>query len=359
MIVTSTGFSNTGSSAITHILSEFSLVQNSGKTTEFRLLYDADCICDLEYNLITNPHRHNTSNAIKRFKKFVDFNTNPLLNHHYEKIFNNQFKKLSYEYINDICDLIYKGMYFGDVYNRGKLFWFVNRCYQKVITYVCKFRKLLSILPLNIVPKNELCYAGTFSEKKFLQATKKYIKNLLEVANGKNVKYTLIDQFFPPSNVDHYFRFIPDDEECKVFIVQRDPRDLYCIAKCFLNNRIIPTESAEVFCDWFLWTRGQAVKSKDKDRVMYIQFEDLVYKYEQTRKKICKFVGIDINSECKQKSNFDPLKSINNTQTFIRFKDKVDSKEIEYIEKKLGKYCYNFPKDGVQPDFSKLNMYNT
>ena len=93
MIITSTGFSNTGSSAITHILSEFSVVQNSDKTTEFRLLYDADCICDLEYNLITNPHRHNTSNAIKRFKKFVDFNTNPLLNHHYEKIFKSQFKK--------------------------------------------------------------------------------------------------------------------------------------------------------------------------------------------------------------------------------------------------------------------------
>ena len=99
MIIIPTGFYNTGSSAITHLLMEVEGVKDADSTYEIRILFDPDTIRDLEYHLVEMPHRQYTSYAIKRFKKWIDFNSNPLCNHHYEKLCKGQFRKISYEYI--------------------------------------------------------------------------------------------------------------------------------------------------------------------------------------------------------------------------------------------------------------------
>ena len=85
LIITTTGFYNTGSSAITHMLSEFDGIDNKSGVYEMRFIYDPDCISDLEYNLIENPHRHNTSYSLVRFKKYIDFNSNNLTTKNYVK----------------------------------------------------------------------------------------------------------------------------------------------------------------------------------------------------------------------------------------------------------------------------------
>lgn len=357
MIITSTGFFNTGSSAITQILQEFAKVESSGDVNEIRLLYDTDCIGDLEYNLIDTPHRHNTSNAVKRFKKFVDFNTNPLLNHHYEAIFNNKFKSLSYDYINRICDIIYPGFYYEDSYNRGKLYWFINRCYQKIIRMLFQNTKFKKLFSPDLCSGKELCYGGTYSPAKFLKETKSYVGALLKEYNKKKSEYILFDQFLPPTNIDRYLRYIPDNQDIRVFVVDRDPRDLYFTAKYFTRSGVVPVDNVDIFCDWYLWTRGQAKKKAKSKDVMYVQFEDLIYNYENMRKKICKFAGIDIKSKCTQKAYFNPSKSVNNTQVWKRFRN-INKEELKTIEKKLAEYCYSFPTDGIQPDYSKLNMFD-
>lgn len=355
-LITSTGFFNTGSSAATNILQEFETVNCRGDVNEIRLLFDTDCISDLEYNLVDNPHRHNTSNAVKRFKKFVDFSSNPLMDHHYEHIFNGKFKKLSYQYISDLCDVVYKGQYFGDAYNRGKLFWFLNRCYQKIIRVLFSARRMPKWITRSLVSNKELAYAGTFSEEKFLKTTNTYISNLLE-AMGQQSDFYLIDQFFPPTNPKRYLRYIPSNIETKVFIIDRDPIDLFLTDKYFLNSGLIPSYDVNVYCDWFLWTRGQSEKFEMPENVIRLQFEDFIYNYDDTRRKICKFVGLDIDSPCNQFSCFDPKKSVNNTQLIKRFKS-VNKDEIDIIRNRLNKYCYNFPTDGIQPDYSKMNMFD-
>ena len=40
---------------------------------EFRFVQDPDGICDLEYNLVLNNHRHNSGYAIKRYEKNVKY----------------------------------------------------------------------------------------------------------------------------------------------------------------------------------------------------------------------------------------------------------------------------------------------
>ena len=355
-LITSTGFFNTGSSAITDILQEFKVVNNKGDVNEIRLLYETDCISDLEYNLVDNPHRHNTSNAIKLFKKFIDFSSNPLLDHHYEQIFNGNFKKISYKYINELCDFVYNGVYHGDVYNKGKIFWFLNRCYQKLIRIVFSTKKMPSWVSTSLLNNNEQAFAGTFSEKKFLSATNKYVSDLLETM-GKNSEFYLIDQFLPPTNLQRYLRYIPSNLETKVFIIDRDPVDLYLTDKYFFYSGVIPSYDVNVYCNWFLWTRGQSEKFEIPENVLRLNFEDMIYRYNETREKICSFVGLDINSECKQFTCFDPKKSINNTQLIKRFQT-INKDEVNTIRDRLGKYCYKFPTDGLQPDYSKMNLFS-
>ena len=66
-----TGSYGTGSSAVADLIKEFDNVSCVDRT-EIRILYDPDGISDLEYNLIENPNRHNTSHAIKRFLRMAE-----------------------------------------------------------------------------------------------------------------------------------------------------------------------------------------------------------------------------------------------------------------------------------------------
>lgn len=91
ILIIPTGFYNTGSSVVTNILEEIDGIATFEGVNEWRILYDPDCVRDLEYHLLENPHRQNTAYAMKRFKKYIDFNSNRLFNHHYEKICNGKF----------------------------------------------------------------------------------------------------------------------------------------------------------------------------------------------------------------------------------------------------------------------------
>ena len=68
MILTVTGCYGTGSSAVTDLIREFEGI-SCVSDSEIRILHDPDGVSDLEYSLIENPNRHNSSQSIKRFKK--------------------------------------------------------------------------------------------------------------------------------------------------------------------------------------------------------------------------------------------------------------------------------------------------
>ena len=69
-IITCASYYGSGSSAVTDLISESSEVFSLGEY-EYRFLQDPNGISDLEYNIIDNNHRHNTSNSIKEYIKYV------------------------------------------------------------------------------------------------------------------------------------------------------------------------------------------------------------------------------------------------------------------------------------------------
>ena len=69
----------------------------------------------------------------------------------------------------------------------------------------------------------------------------------------------------------------------------------------------------------------------------------MVYKYDETTKKIANWLGFELKEQTKKKQYFEPRRSINNTYTWKKVK--CNLAEIEYIENELGEYLYSFPSN--------------
>ena len=73
-----------------------------------------------------------------------------------------------------------------------------------------------------------------------------------------------------------------------------------------------------------------------------VQFEDLIYKYNETTERIINFVGIDSKMHTMPLTRFNPAISVKDTNLKNKYPQYV--KEIEYIESYLREYLYDFPK---------------
>ena len=91
-------------------------------------------------------------------------------------------------------------------------------------------------------------------------------------------------------------------------------------------------------------------KINNDERILSINFEDLIYNYDNTVSVIEDFCGLQSKEHVYQKKFFDPKRSIENTQTFLAKSEW--EKEVSQIQSKLANECYSFPKRRV-PDRSK------
>ena len=282
-----------GSSAITDFVSEFDTVY-SFTDEEFRFVQDPDGVSDLEYNLVENFNRHNSGHAIKRYKKLVDFYCGNMFGKKYEKFFHGNWKKYSEKYIDDLTDFTYHGWWQYDLMDKGEFFYFRKRILNKILRMTVWRNQ--PERTLNTM-KNEITYCAHPSEEKFLNCTKMYIEDLFgSVCRGANT--VMVDQIVPPTNLKRYLRYFND---IKVFVVDRDPRDIFVLEKYVWKDGVIPN-NVEDFCKWFKYTRAhRKTELFDDKRVCFIQFEDMVYKYDETTKKIANWLGFELKEQTKKK----------------------------------------------------------
>lgn len=324
-----------GSSAITDFVSEFSSVY-SFTDEEFRFIQDPDGIADLEYNLVENFNRHNSGHAIKRYIKLVDFYCGNMFGRKYEKFFHGNWKKYSDEYIKKITDFTYHGWWLYDLLDKGKFFYFRKRFVNKFLRIT--MWKNQPERTFNTL-KKEITYCAHPSEDKFIKCTKEYIEKLFaSVCEGMDT--VMVDQLVPPTNLDRYTRYF---NNIKVVIVDRDPRDIFVLEKYVWKDGIIPTDVND-FCKWFKYTRAhRKTESFNSEKVKLIKFEDMVYKYDETKADIINWLNLQENEHREKQQLFNPNKSIKNTQMWKKIK--CDLKEIQYIEEELSEYLYNFSDD--------------
>ena len=337
-IISCAGYYGTGSSAIVDYFSEFSDCF-SFADYEFRFLHDPDCVSDLEYNLVENHNRNNSGYALKRYRKMVDFFAGSKLISRYEPFFDNQWKKISYEYIDSLTDFDYSGYWIYDVLDKGKWYYVGARIINKILqnTVWRNNRKKKIENNLNELP-NERTLCSRPSEEKFLTLTREYVNKLIAVANKDNKPFVVVDQIVPASNLNRYTRYVDD---IVVFVVDRDPRDVYYLAKYVWKVKMVPTESPETFSRWFRYTHAhRLVEEPDPTKVLYVQFEDMVLNYDTTMEKIRNFAGLSEQNHIAKYSFFDPSVSCKNIRPWL--KDKRHQAEMDRIKDLLPEFLYDF-----------------
>lgn len=333
-IITTASYCGTGSSAVTDFFSEFNNCKSLGDY-EFRFAQDPDGLSDLEYNIVENNHRLNTSEAIKRYKKLIYRLNGTWYAKEYEEYFGDDWLKLSEEYIERLTQLKSKAWWHQDQIDRGEVFRFIDRLVNKIYRTIKGYHgaggKCISMLS-----KNELGYFTYITENQFLSITKDYTDALFTKANKDNMPFFVIDQLVPASNIARYNRYF---KNMVVIIVDRDPRDIYLREKT-AGWGIIPTTSVSDFCEWYCITREHRKHEEFESNVFYLQFEDLIYHYEETTNKLIKFVGISEDNHRDKFEHLNPNVSIKNTNLKYKYPDL--SKDVKYIEENLSEYLYDF-----------------
>ena len=331
-IITCASYFGSGSTALTDLISEYSTV-HPNSDFEFRFVHDPDGISDLEYHLVERHNRECSGWALKRFIKFSDFNAGTWFNKKYEKYFHGNYKKYTKEYVNELLDFSFKGFWVYDVASKGRFLYYLRGIFNKIFIKF-KFEKI------QILPK-EITYCAHPSEEKFIEATQNYTSKLMTCLNDDNKPYMVVDQILPASNITRCMRYFKDD--MYVFIVDRDPRDVYILCKTAWKwDHIFPHDSVETFCKWFEYARKSEEKKYDDPRIKYLRFEDLIFNYEDTVKSIEEMTGLEDKDHDKKFTRLNPKRSCYNTQIWKKYPKY--QKDIEYIESHLQEYLYDFSK---------------
>ncbi|MDB4023276.1 hypothetical protein N9481_04040 [Pelagibacteraceae bacterium] len=336
-ISTATGYGCTGSSAVNDLLKEFSNYYVCDEDLPW-ILQDFDAISDLEYFLIEGNHRSKTHLAIKKFELFIKKHT--LV---FERIFGKKFKLITKKYLESITDTRFKKQIMRqEISNFFLRFWIfkvspqIQRVFYfiKKIFYLQKKTKFVAKFPYV-----EKTYTIP-NKKNFYKNTKIYTNELFKsIGKNKETKHLHFDQLLPAMNSQRYFNYL---DNVKVIIVDRDPRDLYILNEEVWKGDFAMCDTSNVhqFINWYGNIRQHRVFEKSNKNTKYINFEDLIYNYEQTINSITKFLEIPRKYHKKKNFFFIPKNSILETKMWHKYPKY--SKEMKLIEKKLSKFCYKY-----------------
>lgn len=331
-IFTATGFGGTGSSAITDILGEFSNGKSLGDL-EIWFLQDQNAISDLEYHLIDGNHRSRVDKAIKNFYKYIKKEGGQ-----YNKVFNNNFQKFSNDYIESLIDANFrKPLVKGDLDSNILNFLYFKIYYSAILkTRSFLLKNNFEFYPLSFFVRK---YYSVPDRERFYKKTQEYTARLFDSIYSDNESYFLaIDQLVPANKIKRYFNYVSN---LKVFLVDRDPRDLYLLNKRNWNNSapyICDTSNVNQFITWFKTMRSEINIYKNIENVCFIQFEDLIYKYDDTLRKIYDFTGLSEDKHTLKFSKFNPDISRLNTKLWLN--EKKYNSELIKIENDLSDFCF-------------------
>lgn len=338
MIIAICGNGYCGSSAVTDYLRDCNEVSIQPFDIEFMFLYDVDGIDDLRHHIVDRPVRFYSSDAaIKRYLRYVKniCSSKSML----RKYSGDSVILLTEKYINKIVQLSWNGWWHFDQLNAT---WFQKNYNFRFLGRINDLKKKRGEKGIKLL-KNSKMYLS-IAPKDFDSLTKEYVSSLISLFDNKKTNKIVLDQPFPMGTFSYYKMYFSD--EVKTINVIRDPRDLYLMAKIVSDSYSswIPTDNVDDFITYFKMLYSNIPTNTDSS--ITIRFEDLIYNCDNTIKSINSFLGI---AGAKSLSTFNPQKSINNTQLFLKYPSYMD--DIKRIETELRKYLYPFEKENTKPIF--------
>lgn len=340
-----TGYFGAGSSAVLDLLSEYSCngtgIKNERGGYEHTTFYQPGGIFDLEDKLLLGNDIHRSDEALRTFERemYRLNNNNFGWFGSFKEMFGDTFEKNLNQFIEELHPFTIKAQYYGQ--------------YEKVVFNPLKIpiqfaAKLLTGRTIYVwgrqfiynprIPEMRVTFP---TQDEFYKSARKFVKQYMDMFREKDKENTLFDRLLLCHNAYRLPQYF--DEKFRLIIVKRDVRDVYCFNKYLwpeINAGSMYPTDVNTFIDY--WRRlNRYEREIEDDRILRINFEDLVYDYDNTLKKVEGHCNLKSNQHDLIKKYFKPQKSIKNTQVYHLRKEW--KKEVDLIEDELSEYCYNFP----------------
>lgn len=329
MVIGTCSFGSTGSSVVTDFLCEYiNSVQVLDKL-EFTWVSEVDGLLDLEYHLM-HPHCRTADSisAIERYRAKVRSGMRYYIKKGGLDI--ELFKASTEKFLDSITQL--------------KWDWYLPHPESFLQTYIVDEIVKRRVIPrierkkgrrIACWPMEEICFSVKPSN--FEDAARKHVMEMLKAIGADFSKPVALDQPFAGNNPQACFKYFEDPY---AIVVDRDPRDNYIFANTKLigMTHFMPIQPVEAFVTYYRALRDNQPYKEPHERVLQLKFEDMVYHYDETTTKIREFLNLPENPN--PKSVFDPSMSMANTQLWKRFPQY--KKDIDYIEKELSEYLFDY-----------------
>ena len=332
-IIIPTGYMGSGSSAITDLLEEVEGYASANGSYEYVFLHCPNGLFDLEDKLLYGNNALRSDEALHSFFYCMKalYEEKHWWFGDYKRKIGSSFLDDCIAFIDSIVDVRMKGSFWynQEMVHEGRLERFFNKIKKRINKVGA--RKLLY---------NEMWISYPEKEE-FYEKSRGLIEHFVNSfpSNEQNI---IFDQLVLPHNLFRVGNYFGDN--CKVIVVERDPRDVFILNKYYWNKLHSPIPypfDVKDFCNYYEKMRRSEVLVENRN-ILRVHFEDMVYNYSRSLAKIFDFLKIDNESHVGKFRKFNPEKSILGTQLYMQ--DEKFFKEAEYIEKVLSKYTYKFPK---------------
>lgn len=339
-----TGYVGTGSSAVVDLLKEFDCCGVTFGEREYEHIpfYADNGLFDLGAILMNVNSSIRSDTAISSFIERMEW-----LNNHnfgwfgsYKWLVGNQFEKAVQEFVEEISVPI-QGVTYSH-YKKVKFSLF--KVFLQLAAKIVYNRPVTKWGRTYVYDKKQM-YFSMPTQEEFTKAAKKFVNAYFEMCAEPGKQIMLYDHLLWPQQaklVDDYF-----EDNFKLIVVMRDARDLYNLNKNYwykppLGNGspLFPT-TPDGFADY--WKRVREIEkiNVNPNKVLQIQFEDLIYNYDQTVQQIIDFLGLSVGQHVHKKKYFDPARSIKNTQTYLV--NEEWEREARAIKENIPQYTFDFP----------------
>lgn len=333
-LIIPTGYMGSGSSAITDLISEYKGYEAANGSFEYVFMHCPNGLFDLEDKLLCGNNAVRSDEALHSFLQEMRelYSRKYWWPGNYKEKFSVNFMKITEDFVESLID--FKPNFYWYYQEKLNFSRFIKMAIRKVFLVISGGRIALK-KPLT----HDTMWLSIPNKEEYYAKAKKYVKELL-IELGIEDNNLILDQLILPFNLTRMEHYFEENAEC--FVVERDPRDV------FISNKYVwtrqdcpipyPTDVME-FCEMYRKMRLMEIHSGNP-HIHVIQFEDMIYRYEESVNSIQDILGLSNEDHERIKEMFNPERSINNTQLFRNQEYKV---ETDIIEQQLSEYLYNFP----------------
>ena len=339
-IIGTTGFGESGSSALTNILEEFECVSTIKGGATFECKFFSNNLFQLETALRNQLFVNAAVKEMLYQAKLASNDQFYITNFGKDFFFNSTM-----EYIKTVTGSWLGGMYSerdADLIPKEEIKNFKRARFLFDNLYKNKYELYEQYYWRPSFQTLTEQYYGKF-DNEFYKKTQAYTSKIFTPI-AQNKRFILVDALFRPESVIHELNWFLN---AKCLIGDRDPRDLYVINKMYKGEPYLPTWTVETYIDWFRTYRSCNKRNAEySDTILQLKFEDLIYNYEGSLAKIKKFLDLKDSEHIKKGQIFIPEKSKTNTQLFRKYPKYA--KDIEKIEKDLPEFCYPYSETQIR-----------